>query len=274
MLAGEPGSKRRPSARNSRSSRKRSCGWRRTLRQPASAGVRRSRSSGVVTMMPAPSGPSSHLWPSATKASAPRSSKVSGSTPRPWMASTTTIAPHPCAASASAATGATQPVWNATHETASSRTGGASSSTTSSTAIRPSRDGKRRTSTPRRASASHGATLAANSSSPTSTASPGRQSSPCATCDSPSDVLRTIDTSAGATSTSWPARERIARSVSRQASQSLPPARSCSSMRARIASATRAGQRRHGGVIQIQAERPDRELGEPAGDLDRHSRRV
>ena len=58
----------------------------------------RRAAAGVVTMIPTPSGPSSHLWPSATRASTPRSSKRSGSTPSPWMASRTTTIPRSCAA--------------------------------------------------------------------------------------------------------------------------------------------------------------------------------
>jgi hypothetical protein len=90
-------------------------------------------------------------------------------------------------------------------------------------------------------SVNQGATLAANSWSPTRTASPLRQDSPWASTDSPSEVERTIETSAGEQPVSSAASDRTDIWVSRHLCQARAPPVSCSTIRERIASATRRG---------------------------------
>ena len=164
---------------------------------------RSARRSSVVAIIPAPSGPSSHLWPSATTASTPRALRCIGSTPSPWMPSTMQRTPRSRHRRPSWARGAIQPVWKATHDTASSLVRSPMCSSTTLGSMRPSGCGNRTTLTPRCSRASQGETLAANSSLPTRTSSPSLHLRPWAMSDRPSDVLRMIEMSCGVHPASW-----------------------------------------------------------------------
>ena len=177
-----------------------------------------------------------------------------------------------CAASASSATGATQPVWNATQDSPSTLTGGVRSGSTVSSSTRPSGAGKRRTSTPSCCERRYGATLAAKSSSPTSTASPGPRSEPLGHQREP------LGGGAHQRHVLGPARHQVGGEGAHRhlGLEPVPPVGGAHCFQLGDAPPHRLGhgrgQRRHGRVVEVEAALPHGKLGQPPVQVQRHAR--
>jgi hypothetical protein len=173
--------------------------------------------------MPAPSGPNSHLWPSADSTSISSAATSSGNTPSPWIASTKKSAPNSCATSAIGLRARRKPLAKPTQLMLTTRVRMSQYSAICSGVTWPLSVGTRRVSTPREAKFIQGYKLVGNSSASVTMLSPGCQGNPSAMRLIPAVVLGSNAISDSLAPMSSAAARRQSASWAAQASHVVSP---------------------------------------------------
>eukprot|EP00754_Rhynchopus_humris_P028891 Rhum_TRINITY_DN15183_c1_g3::Rhum_TRINITY_DN15183_c1_g3_i3::g.142243::m.142243 len=159
---------------------------------PGHDGRTRARAASLTYSTPVPGMPRSHLNPAQARTSTPSATTSSGTTPAPWIASTTKSAPTLCARALSARRSARNPLLNCTCAVDTTRVRASTAAAKLSAAMRRSSPtGTSRTSTPFACRSYHGKVLFQCSFAGTTTLSPSFQSRPFATMPRPAHVLVT-----------------------------------------------------------------------------------